>query len=183
MVELVQKEIDNAKNGGKAEINLKLNNLTDPDMIGLLYDAADAGVQVQLNVRGMYSLLPQTLEHQKNIEGIGIIDRLLEHTRIFVFHNGGDEKVFLSSGDWMTRNLDRRVEVTFPVYDKDLQRELKSFLDIQWRDNTKARVLDTALTNRYRPRRGTLVRAQSAFYEYIRIRSESEPEADAQALA
>lgn len=183
MVELVQTEIDNAQKGVKASIDLKLNNITDPDLIALLYNAAEAGVHVRLNVRGMYSVLPQTLEHQKNIEGIGIIDRYLEHSRIFVFHHGGDEKVFLSSGDWMTRNLDRRVEVTFPVYDEDLQRELKTFLDIQWRDNTKARTLDAELTNRYRPRVGPILRAQSAFHEYLRSRYEGESEADAQALA
>ncbi len=190
MVELVQAEIKNAQKGKKAAIDLKLNNLTDPDMIGLLYDAAEAGVHVRLNVRGMYSVLPHTLEHQKNIEGIGIIDRVLEHTRLFVFHNGGDEKMFLSSGDWMTRNLDRRVEVTFPVYDKKLRRELKALLDIQWQDNVKARALDADLTNRYRPRTGKAVRAQSAFYDYLRSRSEGKPEVDddaegehAQALA
>ena len=180
MVELVLAEIKNARKGKKAAIELKLNNLTDPDMIGLLYEAAEAGVHVRLNVRGMYSVLPHTLEHQKNIEGIGIIDRLLEHTRIFVFHNGGEEKVFLSSGDWMTRNLDRRVEVTFPVYDADLQRELKALLEIQWQDNVKARILGAELMNQYRPRKGKAVRAQMAFYDYLRARSdESEEQASA----
>ena len=180
MVELVLAEIKNARKGKKAAIDLKLNNLTDPDMIGLLYEAAEAGVHVRLNVRGMYSVLPHTLEHQKNIEGIGIIDRLLEHTRIFVFHNGGEEKVFLSSGDWMTRNLDRRVEVTFPVYDADLRRELKALLEIQWQDNVKARILGAELMNQYRPRKGKAVRAQMAFYDYLRARSdESEEQASA----
>ena len=180
MVELVLAEIKNARKGKKAAIELKLNNLTDPDMIGLLYEAAEAGVHVRLNVRGMYSVLPHTLEHQKNIEAIGIIDRLLEHTRIFVFDNGGEEKVFLSSGDWMTRNLDRRVEVTFPVYDADLQRELKALLEIQWQDNVKARILGAELMNQYRPRKGKAVRAQMAFYDYLRARSdESEEQASA----
>ena len=173
MVELVLTETKNAQKGKKAAIDLKLNNLTDPDMIGLLYEAAAAGVKVRLNVRGMYSLLPHTLEHQKNIEAIGIIDRLLEHTRIFVFHNGGEEKVFLSSGDLMTRNLDRRVEVVFPVYDADLQRELKALLEIQWQDNVKARILSAEMTNQYRPRKGKAVRAQMAFYDYVRARTEA----------
>ena len=173
MVELVLTETKNARKGKKAAIDLKLNNLTDPDMIGLLYEAAEAGVKVRLNVRGMYSLLPHTLEHQKNIEAIGIIDRLLEHTRIFVFHNGGEEKVFLSSGDLMTRNLDRRVEVVFPVYDADLQRELKALLEIQWQDNVKARILSAEMTNQYRPRKGNAVRAQMAFYDYVRAKTEA----------
>lgn len=172
MVEIVLTETKNARKGKKAAIDLKLNNLTDPDLIGLLYEAAEAGVKVRLNVRGMYSVLPHTLEHQKNIEAIGIIDRLLEHTRIFVFHNGGDEKMFLSSGDLMTRNLDRRVEVVFPVYDADLQRELKALLEIQWQDNVKARILSAEMTNQYRPRKGKAVRAQMAFYDYLRAKVE-----------
>ncbi len=176
MVELVLTEIKNARKGKKAAIDLKLNNLTDPDMIGLLYEAAEAGVHVRLNVRGMYSVLPHTLEHQKNIEAIGIIDRLLEHTRILVFHNGGEEKVFLSSGDWMTRNLDRRVEVTFPVYDADLQQELKALLEIQWQDNVKARILSAEMMNQYRPRKGKAVRAQMAFYDYLRARADESAE-------
>lgn len=173
MVELMLTETKNARKGKKAAIDLKLNNLTDPDLIGLLYEAAEAGVHVRLNVRGMYSVLPHTLEHQKNIEAIGIIDRLLEHTRIFVFHNVGDEKVFLSSGDLMTRNLDRRVEVVFPVYDADLQRELKALLEIQWQDNVKARILSAEMTNQYRPRKGKAVRAQMAFYDYLRAKIEA----------
>jgi polyphosphate kinase len=181
MVELMQAEIKNARKGKKAEISLKLNNLTDPDMIALLYEAAEAGVHVRLNVRGMYSVLPHTLEHQKNIEGIGIIDRYLEHTRIFLFHHGGDEKVYLSSGDWMTRNLDRRVEVTFPIYDAELRRELKDFLDIQWRDNVKARILGAEQANQYRPRKGAAFRAQHELYDYLRAKTEDE--SDAQALA
>jgi polyphosphate kinase len=182
MVELVLAETKNAQKGKKATIDLKLNNLTDPDMIGLLYEAAEAGVKVRLNVRGMYSALPHTLEQQKNIEAIAIIDRLLEHTRIFVFHNGGEEKVFLSSGDWMTRNLDRRVEVVFPIYDADLRRELKALLEIQWQDNVKARILRAEMTNQYRPRKGKAVRAQMAFYDYLRAKIEAcEPDERASA--
>ena len=165
--------------GQKAAIDLKLNNLTDPDMIGLLYDAAAAGVYVRLNVRGMYSVLPPSPEHRKNIEAIGIIDRLMEHTRIFAFENGGEPKLFLSSGDWMTRNLDRRVELTFPVYDSVLQGELQKFLDIQWHDNVKARVLDDDLINQYRPRKGGAVRAQTAFYELLKGKSPEESEEQA----
>ena len=168
LVELVTQEIKNAKNNIEAAIDLKLNNLTDPEMMALLYDAANAGAKVRLNVRGMYSLLPKAIEHPENLEAMGIIDRYLEHTRIFAFANGGERKVFLSSGDWMTRNLDRRVEVTFPIYDSSIQQQLIDFLDVQWKDNVKARVLDEDLRNRYRPRVGNAVRAQTAFYEWLR---------------
>ena len=130
--------------------------------------AANAGAKVRLNVRGMYSLLPKGLEHPENLEAMGIIDRYLEHTRIFVFANGGERKVFLSSGDWMTRNLDRRVEVAFPIYESSIQQQLIDFMDVQWRDNVKARVLGEVLGNRYRPRVGKAVRAQAAFYERLR---------------
>lgn len=182
MAELIQTEIKNARKGKKAEIDLKLNNLTDPAMIDLLYNAAEAGVHVRLNIRGMYSVLPHTLEHQKNIEGMGIVDRFLEHTRIFAFHNDGDPTIFLSSGDWMTRNLDRRVEVTFPVYDPKLRQELKAILDLQWSDNVKARVLDAELSNRYRARKGKAVRAQMAWYDYLRARYDDD-HSEQQALA
>jgi len=183
MSELVRNETKNAQKGKRAAIDLKLNNLTDPTLISLLYEAAEAGVKVRLNVRGMYSVLPHTLAHRENIEAVTILDRFLEHTRIFIFENGGDEKMFLSSGDWMTRSLDRRVEVTFPIYDPDIQRELASFMEIQWRDNVKARVLDPDLTNQYRPRKGKAIRAQTAFYESLEPRGDDESEEDAEAEA
>jgi polyphosphate kinase len=185
MVKLVKTEIKNARKGKDAYMHLKLNNIADPEMIGLLYDAADAGVKLKLNVRGMYSPLPSAVQHRENVEAIGIVDRFLEHSRIFVFANGGSEKVFLSSGDWMTRNLDRRVEVTFPIYDASLQRELKEFLDLQWQDNVKARILDEGLSNQYRPRKGEAIRSQSAFYELLKKRTlgeevvEAKPQASA----
>ena len=180
LVELVQQEIENAKNGIDSAIDLKVNNVTDPGMMALLYDAANAGVKVRLNVRGMYSLLPKANERPENLEAIGIIDRYLEHTRIFVFAHGGERKVFLSSGDWMTRSLDRRVEVSFPIYDPRIQQQLIDLLDIQWRDNVKARVLED-LSNRYRPRVGKAVRAQTAFYERLRGRAGDESEDKASA--
>jgi polyphosphate kinase len=171
MTRLVKNEIRNARKGREAYIDLKLNNIADPAMIGLLYEAADAGVKVRLDVRGMYSVLASALKRPENLEAIGIIDRFLEHSRIFVFANGGKEKVFLSSGDWMTRNLDRRVEVTFPVYGPENQRELKEFLEMQWRDNVKARILDDELSNQYRARKGEAVRSQSSFHELVRQRA------------
>jgi polyphosphate kinase len=165
---LIKNEIKNSKKGKDAYIHVKLNNIADPDMIGLLYEAADAGVKLKLNVRGMYSVLPSAVDHPENIESMGVVDRFLEHSRILVFANGGNEKIFLSSADWMTRNLDRRVEVTFPIYEAKLQKELKEFMEIQWSDNVKARILDEQLSNQYRPRKGEAVRSQSGFHELLR---------------
>jgi polyphosphate kinase len=173
LTKLVRNEIKNARKGKEAWIHLKLNNLADPEMIGLLYEAAEAGVKLRLNVRGMYSLLPEG-SAKDNIEAIGIVDKFLEHTRVFVFSNGGNRKMFLSSGDWMTRNLDRRVEVTFPIYSTEIQKELAKFLEIQWRDNVKARILDTDLTNHCRNGTTPSIRSQSAFYEWLRARAETD---------
>jgi polyphosphate kinase len=180
----VRDEIKNAKKGRDAFIHLKLNNLTDPEMIKLLYQACDAGVKLKLNVRGMFSLLPNQPKRSENIEAMGIVDRYLEHSRIMVFCNGGAHKYFLSSADWMPRNLDGRVEVGVPIYDTSLQAELKAFLDLQWKDNVKARILDQNLENRYRPASLTgltgqpnltgqsgstkRIRAQDDFYELLR---------------
>jgi len=150
LAKLVRDEIKNAKKGREAFIHLKLNNLTDPEMIKLLYEACDAGVKIKLNVRGMFSLLPNQPKRSENIEAMGIVDKYLEHSRIMVFCNGGAHKYFLSSADWMPRNLDGRVEVGVPIYDTSLQAELKAFLDLQWQDNVKARILDQNLENRYR---------------------------------
>jgi polyphosphate kinase len=173
LAKLVRTEMRNARKGKRAHILLKLNNLTDPELIGLLHQAVEAGVRVALNVRGMFSLLPDAvpIEVRDRLESIAIIDRFLEHTRIFMFANGGNEKFYLSSGDWMTRNLDRRVEVMFPVNDPALQQQLREYWNIQWADNVKARVLDGELTNRYRPRRGKAVRSQVALQEWLRSRS------------
>ncbi len=175
LAKLVRDEIKNAKKGREAFIHLKLNNLTDPEMIKLLYEACDAGVKIKLNVRGMFSLLPNQPKRSENIEAMWIVDKYLEHSRIMVFCNGGAHKYFLSSADWMPRNLDGRVEVGVPIYDTSLQAELKAFLDLQWKDNVKARILDQNLENRYR--RASLpgstgstkrIRAQDDFYELLR---------------
>jgi polyphosphate kinase len=183
MKKLVKTEIKNARKGKEAYIQLKLNNIADPEMIGLLYEAADEGVKVRLNVRGMYSVLPTAVKHPENIEAMGIVDRFLEHSRVLVFANGGNEKIFLSSADWMTRNLDRRVEVTFPIYNPKLQRELKEFLDVQWADNVKARILDESLSNPYRPRKGDAIRSQAAFYELLKKRTLGEESREAKSPA
>lgn len=167
--QLITKEIHHAKAGKEAYIILKLNNLVDRKMINLLYKASQAGVKVQLIVRGICSLVCGVREISDNIEGVSIVDKYLEHMRIFVFANDGDEKIYISSADWMTRNLDHRTEVAVHVRDKHVQKILRGILDIQLSGNTKARLLDQHLTNTYkRPGPGQKkVRAQDEVYTYL----------------
>ena len=166
---LIEKEIAHAKAGREASIFLKMNSLADHAMIAALYQAGQAGVKIRLIIRGICSLVAGLPGLSENIAALSIVDKYLEHSRIFVFGNGGKPKYFISSADWMTRNLDHRVEVACPIYDKNLQRELQTYLDIQWRDNTKARRLNLAQDNQYRRNPAEApVRAQDAIYQYLR---------------
>ncbi|HEY5511592.1 MAG TPA: polyphosphate kinase 1 [Prolixibacteraceae bacterium] len=168
MIQLIRQEIQAAKNGMKAAIHFKCNNLVDPEIIARLYDAAKAGVEVRLNVRGMFSLLSCPADESFSIPSIGIIDRYLEHSRIYYFYNGGKENIYLSSADLMARNLDRRVEVTVPVYDTDLKKELKGFLELQWEDNTSSRILDNELSNKITNQgQQPPITSQVAFYDFL----------------
>ncbi|HKK59343.1 MAG TPA: polyphosphate kinase 1 [Salinivirga sp.] len=165
----ISTEIKNARLGKPAYILLKLNNLVDQGMINHLYSASKAGVKIKLIVRGICSLKAGVKGMSDNIEGISIVDKYLEHSRFIVFANGGDEQYFITSADWMTRNLDHRVEVACPVYDKEIQKELRAMFDIQWRDNTKARVLDAYQQNKYRQTRAKKKhRAQIEYYTYLK---------------
>lgn len=165
---LIEEEIKNAKAGKPAYMIIKLNNLVDRDMIKKLYDASIAGVKIQLIIRGICSLIPGIKGMSENIEAISIIDRYLEHARVLVFCNGGDEKYFISSADWMTRNLDYRCEVTTAIYDKNIQKTLHDMLDIQLKGNVKARLLDKDLNNFYKKSavKGDF-RAQEQVYKYF----------------
>ena len=166
---LINEEIRNAEKGKDAWIIIKINNLTDPKMIRKLYQASKAGVKIRLMVRGMFSVIPGMKGVSENIEATGLIDRYLEHTRLFVFCHGGEERFFMSSADWMPRNLDSRVEITTPIWDEDIRQELRDFLDIHWRDNVKARILGSHLRNRYRATEDSgETRAQDAVYHYLR---------------
>lgn len=173
LTKLINNEIKNARSGKAAYILLKLNSLVDPDMIKKLYQASRAGVQIKMIIRGICSLIPGKKDLSENIEAISIVDRFLEHSRIYIFCNGGEEKYFLSSADWMTRNLDHRSEAACPVYDKELQQELKDFFEIQFSDNVKARLLDAEQKNQYCRNAEKPVRSQEEIYNYLKQKKAS----------
>ncbi len=149
-VGLIQREIDNVEKGEPAWIIIKLNNLVDRDMILKLYEASRAGVKIKLIVRGTCALVPGVKGYSENIEAISVVGRFLEHSRVFIFCNGGDEKYFISSADWMQRNLDHRSEVAVPIFNRENQTELKHVIGLQLRDNRKARILGGKEENSYR---------------------------------
>ncbi|MEA2067793.1 MAG: polyphosphate kinase 1, partial [Verrucomicrobiota bacterium] len=161
---LIQNEIRAAKAGQKAWIDIKLNNVSDPAMAALLYKASRAGVRLRIIARSMFSIVPGIEGLSENIEAISIVDRFLEHSRFLIFHNGGAPLYFITSGDWLPRNFDRRVEVATPIYDPALQTQLRKCFDVQWKDNCKARLWDQDQTNALRPRakKAKAVRSQMA---------------------
>jgi polyphosphate kinase len=164
---LIQKEIIAAKKRKPAAITLKLNSLSDELLIDKLYEAARAGVTVNMIVRGIFCMLTQNSKF-KEVYAISIVDEYLEHARVMIFNNGGKEKVFISSADWMLRNLDHRIEATCPIFDKNIQQELKDIMQIQLNDNIKARILDNELANQYvNPRNTKKIRSQLETYNYL----------------
>lgn len=166
--ELIDREITHAKEGKPAHITIKLNNLQEKDMIAKLYEASDAGVQVDLIARSICCLQPQQPESSR-IRVRRIVDRYLEHARVFIFHNNGQEEVFMGSADWMNRNLHRRIEVCFPIYNPALSGQLKEIIRLQLADNTNAVMLDAQLRNvPLTPEKGAAaVNAQMGIYQYI----------------
>lgn len=170
----IDQEIANAKKGKKAYMVLKMNSLIDQIMIDKLYEASQAGVKIQLIIRGIFGLKTGDPVLSKNIEAFSIVDKFLEHTRVLLFANGGKEDIYISSADWMPRNLDRRIEVACPIYSPEIRTELKELLRIQLRDNTKARILDNELSNRYNnPNNGQRHRAQEEYHNYIKKRHQN----------
>ena len=165
---LIDEEIRNAKAGQEAWIMIKINNLVDPDVIRKLYQASQAGVRIRMVVRGICSLIPGVAGLSENIEAVSIVGRYLEHSRFFIFCNGGKERYYISSADWMTRNLDTRIEVAAPVYDVNLQKELKYILETQLNDNIKARIIDAGQNNRYKRDDNPLLSSQNVLYEHYR---------------
>ena len=168
-VSLIDNEIKNSKGGKKAEIIIKLNSIEDRKMIKKLYEASQAGVKIKLIVRGICCLIPGKKRLSKNISAISIVDRFLEHARIYVFHNGGKKIMYVASADWMRRNLSRRIEVAFPILDKKIKAQLLKLIELQWNDNTKARVIDAEQKNEYRTSKSKKkIRSQYEIYDYIK---------------
>ena len=165
---LIDNEIANAKKGKPAYITLKLNNLVDEYMIRKLYEAGQNGVRIKLLIRGICSLVPGVKGMSDNIEAYSIVDRFLEHSRIMIFGNNGDELCFIGSADWMERNIDRRVEVSVPIYDKTIKKEINKVLDIQFKDNVKRRILDKSLRNDYVVNNKPACRSQIVTYNFYK---------------
>jgi polyphosphate kinase len=169
IMELIDGEIKNAREGFRAQLFFKCNNLVDKQLTLKLYEASQAGVEIRLVIRGMCSLLPGVSGISENIQAISIVDRYLEHPRVYVAHNRGVPKYFIGSADLMTRNIDSRVEVICPITDEDAQTLLQDVLNQQWNDNSKARVIDSKQANEMvvSSGRATLVRSQETIHRYL----------------
>lgn len=165
-LKLIDKEIGYANEGKEAFIKIKMNSFTSYKMVDKLYEASQAGVKIQLIIRGVCCLIPGMEGVSENIEAISIVDKFLEHPRVFIFGNDGNSKVYISSADWMTRNLDNRVEVGCPIYDEDIKQELIDTFEISWKDNVKARVFNEEQNNAYRRNNEPKLRSQFKMYDY-----------------
>ncbi|WP_345951848.1 polyphosphate kinase 1 [Mucilaginibacter sp. PAMB04274] len=166
---LIDTEIKNAKAGKPAYMVLKMNSLADEQLIAKLYEASNANVKIQLIIRGMCCLVPGVEGFSKNIKVVSIVDKYLEHARVHIFANGGKELIYLTSADFMSRNIDNRVEVGFPIYDLDLQKQIRDIINLQLQDNTKSREINKTNTNKYhRTRTDIHHRAQVEIYDYLK---------------
>ena len=163
---LIDTEIANHRMGMPSGIKLKLNSLSDFKMIDKLYDASRAGVKIQMIIRGICCLIPGVKGMSEHIEVISIVDKFLEHPRLYIFENAGDQKIYISSADFMGRNLDNRVEISCPIYDEDIRAEINDTFAISWSDNVKARVISANRKNAYRRTKSEKVRSQFKTYEY-----------------
>ena len=174
---LIDREINNAIMGRPAYINLKMNSISDYPIIDKLYEASNAGVKIKLQVRGICSLIPGVKGMSENIEAVSIVDYFLEHSRCYIFCNNDDPDVYISSADFMTRNLDGRVEVTCPIYDEDIKKQIIDTFNVGWKGNVKARYHSDKFENKYRVRgEGEPVfRAQHQTYNYYKERLEGTP--------
>lgn len=164
----INKEIKAARNKKYAAITLKLNSLSDILLIEKLDEAARAGVEIKMIIRGICCMYTESKKFKIPVQAISIVDEYLEHARIMIFHNEGNEKVYISSADWMVRNIDHRVEAAAPILEKEMQQEIKDLLNIQLSDNIKARILDNDLSNQYiNPRNTKKIRSQVEIYNYL----------------
>ncbi|MDT9587475.1 MAG: polyphosphate kinase 1 [Candidatus Arsenophonus melophagi] len=167
--QLIDREMSHAKTGKASAILLKVNNLDDKELINCLYDASNAGVKIRLLIRGMCSLVPGQANFSENIQVTSIVDRFLEHDRVYVFNNNGNEEVFISSADLMTRNIDFRIEVAVKLIDQKLKNRVLKILELQFNDTVKARYIDKELTNSYVQRGNKRkIQAQIAIYDYLK---------------
>ena len=175
LYKLMEREIDNANLGLPAYINLKMNSISDFSMIEKLYDASNAGVKIKLQVRGVCSLIPGVKGMSENIEAVSIVDYFLEHSRSFIFCNNNDPEVYISSADFMSRNLDGRVEVTCPIYDESIKKQIIDTFNLSWKGNVKARYHSEKFENKYRVRAEgePIFRAQHETYNYYKERLET----------
>ena len=164
---LIDNEIRQALKNKPAGMILKMNSLSDDEMIQKLYEAARAGVSIKLIIRGICCMMTENKKFRKPVRAISIVDEYLEHARVWVFHNKGKEKVYISSADWMLRNLEHRVEATCPVWNEEIKKELKDILNIQLQDNVKARWLDNELSNEYVRTTKKKIRSQVETYNYL----------------
>jgi polyphosphate kinase len=169
---LIDNEIKNVKAGKPAYMILKMNSLADEQLIAKLYLASNAGVKIKMIVRGMCCLIPGVKDYSENIEVISIVDKYLEHARVHIYCNDGDELMYLTSADFMTRNIDNRVEVGFPILDEDIKKEIREIINIQLEDNTKAREINGQNNNKYRKTSSDVpIRAQIDIYNYLKYKN------------
>lgn len=170
----IHREIEEAKAGRMARMIIKVNSLSDKGLIKKLYEAAEAGVEIQMIVRGIFCAVEQK-SFKKNIHAISIVDEYLEHARVMYFYNRGSEDLYISSADWMTRNLDHRIEAAVKIQDPALKEELKDLLEIQLKGNVKARILDAEISNRYVKKGKKIFRAQMETYQYLKNKTPLNP--------
>lgn len=163
---LIDKEIQSVKSGNQGFIRLKMNSISSYNMIDKLYEASRAGVKIQMIVRGICCLIPGVTGMSENIEVISIIDKFLEHSRIYIFGNNDDQKIYISSADWMTRNIENRVEVSCPIYDDNIKKQIIDTFNLSWNDNVKARLLNTSNENEYKVDNKEKIRSQFDIYDY-----------------
>jgi polyphosphate kinase len=165
---MIDREIENAKQGLPAGIIIKVNNLQEREMIEKLYEASSAGVKIELIVRSICCAAPGIEKQSENITIRRIVDRYLEHARIFIFHNNGEPEYYMGSADWMSRNLHSRIEVIFPIYNEKLRKEINDIIQLQLRDNKKAVLFRADLSNERIPAVDEPIDAQESIYRYVK---------------
>ena len=168
MVELIDNEIRNKHLGKKSKIKLKLNSITNYKIISKLYEASNAGVKIQMIVRGVCCLIPGVKDMSENIKVIGVVDKYLEHPRIYIFENAGKPKVYISSADWMTRNFENRIEVSCPIYDIELQNQILDTFNISWKDDVKSRLINQSEEKVVIKKNIVNTRSQFETYKYFK---------------